>query len=305
MSGLVRAQSPTSISKENFYDHEGVKIRFVEIGSGPPVVFLHGFGASLDTWRYVTDALKADHRLVLVDLKGHGLSGRPPDEKYSLKDQAEIVLGLIRHLGFKEVALVGHSYGSIVAVSAALQAGDAADLKVTGLVVIDGALEPQYVPAFLKLLRVPVIGWLTVKLTSAPFRTRFMLLRAFHDDSKVTEELVSLYAGYQTIPGTEHAIMAVAGQIVPDNLPLLRQKLAALNIPVLNVWGEEDIIIKRAGAESVCKILPQCRLVTIPNAGHVPQEETPAQTIPLLRDFLNQISPGAAGEALRIDSSTE
>jgi pimeloyl-ACP methyl ester carboxylesterase len=240
-----------------------------------------------------------------VDLKGHGLSGRPLDEKYSLKDQAETVLGLIRHLGLKEVALVGHSYGSIVAVSAALQASDVPDLNVTGVVVIDGALEPQYVPAFLKLLRVPVIGWLSVKLTSAPFRTRLMLLRAFHDHSKVTEELVSLYARYQTIPGTEHAIMAMAGQMVPDNLRLLRQKLAALNIPVLNLWGEKDIIIKRAGAESVCKALPQCRLVTIPDAGHVPQEETPAQIIPLLRDFLDQVSPGAAADALSASRSPD
>ena len=305
MSGLALAQSSTPITTENFYDHEGVKIRFADIGSGPPVVFLHGFGASLDTWRYVIDALRSDHRLILVDLKGHGLSGRPPDEKYSLKDQAEIVLGLIRHLGLKEVALVGHSYGSIVAVSTALQASDTPDLNITGLVVIDGALEPKYVPAFLKLLRVPLLGWLSVKLTSAQFRTRLMLLRAFHDHSKVTEELVSLYARYQEIPGTEHAMMTIAGQMVPDNLPLLREKLATLSIPVLNLWGEQDIIIKRAGAESVCKALPQCRLVTVPNAGHVPQEETPVQVIPLLRDFLNQVSPGAAGDALTGSGSTE
>jgi pimeloyl-ACP methyl ester carboxylesterase len=242
---------------------------------------------------------------VLLDLKGHGLSGRPQDDKYSLKDHADIVLGLIYHLGVKEVILVGHSFGSIVAVSAALQADDRPDLRIRGLVVINGALEPQYVPVFLKLLRVPLLGWLSVKLTSAPFRTRLMLRRAFYDDSKVTEELVELYARYQAIPGTEHAMIATAGQIVPENLPLLRDKLAALRIPVLHIWGEQDIVVKRPGADSVCKILPQCKLVVVPDAGHVPQEETPAQIIPLLREFLNQVSGGAADEARPVNGSTE
>jgi pimeloyl-ACP methyl ester carboxylesterase len=123
-----------------------------------------------------------------------------------------------------------------------------------------------------------------------------MLLRAYHDHSKVTEELVELYARYQKIPGTEHAMVATARQMVPENLPLLRQKISALRVPVLNLWGEQDAVVKRAGAESVCEILPRCRLVVIPDAGHMPQEETPEQIIPLLREFLDQLSHGAAEE---------
>jgi pimeloyl-ACP methyl ester carboxylesterase len=298
MSCLAPVQAPAPALKESFYDHEGVKIRFREMGRGRPVVFIHGFGASLDTWRYITDALKSDHRLVHLDLKGHGLSDRPRDEKYSLKDHADIVLGLVRHLGLKEVTLVGHSFGSIVAVAAALQASESPDPNIAGLVVIDGALEPEHVPFFLKLLRVPLLGWLSVKLTTAPFRTRLMLLRAFHDHTKVTDELVELYAGYQRIPGTEHAMVATAGHMVPDNLPLLRERLAGLRIPVLNIWGEQDVVVKRPGAESVCKILPRCRLVTIADSGHVPQEEIPANVVPLLREFLDQLSRGASGGSL-------
>lgn len=287
-------QPPTLALKENFYEHEGVKIRFREMGRGRPVVFIHGFGASLDTWRYITDALKIDQRLVLLDLKGHGFSDRPQDEKYSLKDHTEVVLGLIRHLGLKDVILVGHSFGSIVAVVAALRASEGGNPNITGLVVIGGALDPQHVPFFLKLLRVPLLGWLSVKLTSAQFRTRLMLLRAFHDHSKVTDELVELYAGFQRLPGTEHAMMATAREIIPENFPALREKLGALSIPVLNIWGEQDVIVKRPGANSVCKILPRCRLVVIGDSGHVPQEEAPAMVIPLLREFLGQFSRGAS-----------
>jgi pimeloyl-ACP methyl ester carboxylesterase len=295
VSCSATVQAPAPAPNENFYDHEGVKIRFTEMGRGRPVVLIHGFGASLDTWRYITDSLKTDYRLVLLDLKGHGFSDRPRDEKYSLKDHADIVLGLIRHLGLKDVVIVGHSFGSIVAVAAALQASDSPDPDIRGLVIIDGALEPEHVPFFLKLLRVPLLGWLSVKLTTAPFRTRLMLLRAFYDDSKVTDELVELYAGYQRIPGTEHAMIATAGHMVPENLPLLREKLAGLRIPVLNIWGGQDVVVKRPGADSVCKILPQCRMAVIADSGHVPQEETPSKFIPLLRQFLDQLPRGASG----------
>jgi pimeloyl-ACP methyl ester carboxylesterase len=306
MSCSAAVQAPAPALEESFYNHEGVKIRFREMGRGRPVVFLHGFGASLDTWRYITDSLKVDHRLVLLDLKGHGFSDRPPDEKYSLKDHADIVLGLVRHLGLKDVVLVGHSFGSIVAVVAALQASESPDLNITGLVVIDGALEPKYVPVFLNLLRVPLLGWLIVKLTTAPFRTRLMLRRAFYDDSKVTDDLVELYAKYQRIPGTEHAMIATARQMVPKNVSLLKEKLAALKIPVLNIWGEQDVIVKRPGAESICKVLPRCRLAVIADSGHVPQEEAPEKVIPLLREFLEKLSRGAStGTLLQSSRSVE
>lgn len=298
LSCSAPVKAPVPALRESFYHHEGVKIRFRELGRGTPVVFIHGFGASLETWRYVADPLKADHRLVLLDLKGHGFSDRPRDEKYSLQDHADIVLGLVRHLGLKKVIVVGHSFGSVIAAAAALEASESPVPKVTGLVVIGGALEPEHVPFFLKLLRAPLLGWLGVKLTTASFRTRLMLLRAFHDDSKVTDELVELYAGYQTLPGTEHAMLATAAHMVPENLPLLREKLAALSIPVLNIWGERDVVVKRPGAESVCKILPRCTLVAVADTGHVPQEETPGKIVPLLREFLEQLSRGPSAGSL-------
>jgi pimeloyl-ACP methyl ester carboxylesterase len=271
-----------------------VKIRFRDTGRGRAVVFIHGFGASLETWRYIADDLGTGHRLILLDLKGHGFSDRPPDDKYSLQDHAEIVLGLIRRLGLKEVILVGHSFGSVVAVATALRASESAMPKITGLVVIGGALEPEHLPLFLKLLRAPVVGWLSVKLTTASFRTRVMLRRAFYDDSKVTHAMVELYAGFQRIPGTEQAMVATAGHMVPENLPMLREKLAALRIPVLNLWGERDAVVKRAGAESVCKVLARCRLAVVADSGHVPQEETPEKIVPLLRAFLDELS-GSSG----------
>jgi len=57
---------------------------------------------------------------------------------------------------------------------------------------------------------------------------------------------------------------------------------------VMNVWGQHDKVIPRAGAESVCKILPRCELITMEAVGHLPQEESPEKVIALLRDFLRR-----------------
>ena len=266
--------------------HEGIKIHFKDVGAGRAVVFLHGFGASLDTWRYMVDALKNEYRLVLLDLKGHGFSDRPHDERYSVQDHARVVMGLINHLGLQNVVMVGHSFGSAVALAVASEAQKSFPGVVAALVLIGGSVDEDNLPFFLRLLRTPLIGWLSVKLTSASFRTRLMLKRAYYDDEKVTDSLVELYAKYQYIPGTDYALMKTAEQIVPSDFLHLKKDLAKLEVPVINIWGEHDEIVPRPSAEGVCSLLPRCAFVTVEEAGHIPPEETPEKIVALLRDFL-------------------
>ena len=197
-------------------------------------------------------------------------------------------MGLIRHLELDRVILVGHSYGSVVALAVALETRNHMQELVSGLALISGSVDVDNLPFFLRLLRTPVIGWLTLKLTSASFRTRLMLKHAYYDDSKVTDSLVELYAKYQSIPGTNYALIKTAEQLIPVDTSDVKKELAQLEIPVMNVWGQHDKIIPRAGAESVCKILPRCELITVEAMGHLPQEESPEKVIGLLRDFLRR-----------------
>jgi len=245
-----------------YYLHDGVKIHFKQAGTGRPVIFLHGFGTSLDTWRFVAEALENEYRLVLLDLKGHGFSDRPHDEQYSVQSHARVIMGLIRHLELERVVLVGHSYGSVVALAVALETRNHMQELVSGLALISGSVDVDNLPFVLRLLRTPLIGWLTLKLTSASFRTRLMLKHAYYDDSKVTDSLVELYAKYQSIPGTNYALIKTAEQLIPVDTSHIKRELAQLKIPVMNVWGQHDRIIPRAGAESVCQWVPRCELIT-------------------------------------------
>ncbi|MEE9144356.1 MAG: alpha/beta fold hydrolase, partial [Candidatus Binatia bacterium] len=165
--------------------YDGVSIHYKDMGAGRPIVFLHGFAASLDTWRLMEDALRPEYRLVLVDLKGHGYSARPHDSKYSIEDHAEIVIGLINHLALKNVVLVGHSFGAGIALVAALKANKISSDIVSSLVLIGATFDVGDLPFALRLLGTPVIGWLAMKLTSASFRTRLILEQAYYDDEKV------------------------------------------------------------------------------------------------------------------------
>jgi len=282
-------QHYTSAVPSAYYLHDGVKIHFKQVGTGRPVIFLHGFGTSLDTWRFVVETFEDEYRLVLLDLKGHGLSDRPRDEMYAAQDHARVVRGLIDYLGLENVVIVGHSFGSVVGLAAALDAQrDGSSGVIAALFLVAGSVDAENIPFVLRLLRTPILGWLSLKLTSASFRTRVMLKRAYHDGAKVTDSLVELYARYQAVPGTDYALIKTAEQLVPVDISEAKRELSRLAIPVINIWGEHDVIIPRAAAESVCQWVPRCELVTIEGVGHMPQEESPEKIVGLLRDFLRR-----------------
>lgn len=294
--GLLASCLPMSANEipteaiANSYVHDGVRIHFRDRGAGNPIVFIHGFGASLDTWRYLEDGLKSNYRIISLDLRGHGYSERPLDDRYSLQDHAAVVLGLVDHLKLENAVLVGNSLGCAIALMAALNAQQKSSTTVAAMVLIAGSLDGDNLPFYLRVLRLPMIASIAAKLTPASFGTRLILKRAYYDDEKVTDSLVELYAKYQRIPGTEHALVTTARQMIPADISGLRDALKKLEIPTLNIIGKHDQIISRESAEGVCQILPRCKDITIDEAGHVPHEEKPQETIALLKDFLLKVS---------------
>jgi len=87
-----------------------------------PIIFLHGFGASIETWRDVLPLLLTPPRSVcLVDLKGFGQSSKPRDGAYSLEEQADLIISMLESRKLSGVTLVGHSYGGAVALLVAIR----------------------------------------------------------------------------------------------------------------------------------------------------------------------------------------
>src|SRR5262245_46034142 len=96
-----------------FLDVEGTRVRYVDEGEGAPVVLLHGFASSLETWSTVLPELRNQHRLLAMDLRGFGWTDRPNGD-YSPDAQARLVLAVMDARGIERAAFVGHSYGASV-----------------------------------------------------------------------------------------------------------------------------------------------------------------------------------------------
>src|SRR4051812_42066479 len=94
----------------------GVRIHYVEQGDGSPVILLHGIGGSLDRWRVVPifDDLARDHRVIAVDQRGHGRSGKPHETAAYGREMALDVVRLLDHLGISKAHVVGYSLGATV-----------------------------------------------------------------------------------------------------------------------------------------------------------------------------------------------
>ncbi len=134
-----------------------VKLYYEDAGSGPPLLLIHGFGASTYTWRHVAPALAETHRVIAVDLKGFGQSDKPFDDRYSVFDQAELLAQLIEEKDLRDLTLVGHSFGGGIALLLALEVDQRLKGRIARLVLLDSIAYPQNIPVFFRLLDMPLV----------------------------------------------------------------------------------------------------------------------------------------------------
>jgi pimeloyl-ACP methyl ester carboxylesterase len=244
---------------------EGVRVRYLDTGGdGPAAVLLHGFASSFDTWRPVVAALESSHRVLALDLKGFGWTERPEGD-YSPEAQARLVLGLLDFRGVERAAFVGHSWGSSVALAAAL----AAPKRVSRLAFYGAWAYEEQLPAFFTWARAPGVGETLFSLyytDRADERIGF----AFHDERFVTPEMVEDVKSSLERPGTvAAALAAVRGQRYAAMQPLYK----TIEQQALLLWGREDRITRLDAGERLARDLPNARLVVYPRCGHFPMIE--------------------------------
>lgn len=123
-----------------FIEVEGVRLHYVERGSGTPVVLLHGNGTRAEDFRGsgVLDRLAADHRVIAFDRPGYGFSERPKDWTWTPERQADLFIRAFEGLGIERPVVVGHSWGTLVALALALDHPQ----RVRGLVLLAGYYYP-------------------------------------------------------------------------------------------------------------------------------------------------------------------
>jgi pimeloyl-ACP methyl ester carboxylesterase len=116
------AAEPGRSAEDRFFDSNGVRIRYQVWGQGPPVILIHGFGESLESWHRggVVRTLSPHFQVIAMDVRGHGRSGKPHDQKSYGAELSGDVVRLLRHLGTTKAHIVGYSMGALVALDFAV-----------------------------------------------------------------------------------------------------------------------------------------------------------------------------------------
>ena len=163
-----------------------MELHFDSAGDGSPLVLLHGFGATLFTWRFLVAPLAASHRVIRVDLLGFGASPKPRDVDYSIRTQSELVEHFLAARGCRNVTLIGHSFGAAVALFTALRLKDAGPIR--SLVLIDSPAYRQPLPLFIRALRTP-LGPALTRIVPAEIQVRAVLKLAYFDNARCAERI--------------------------------------------------------------------------------------------------------------------
>ena len=254
-------------------------------------MFLHGLGASIYTWRKVKDPLAAGNKLFLIDLKGFGKSPKPRDDRYSILDQADLVYDLIVENDLKNLTVVGNSYGGAVSLLLSIRLCAETPNRLSKLILIDSAGYNKMLPWYVRLLRMPILGWLIVYLTPNYMLAKTVLKEAYYNDNLITAADIEAYAKPLGMKNGKYALLKAANQAIPSDFEGWIAKYPTISVPTLIVCGEYDKVIPLEIGELLDAAIPCSKLTTIPNTGHVPQEETPTPTVELIKDFLKNSIP--------------
>jgi pimeloyl-ACP methyl ester carboxylesterase len=258
-------------------------------GRGDPLLCIHGFGASLFTWRNFIEPFGKDRRLILIDLKGAGKSPKPLDKFYSTLDHANLLYDFLLKQDLRNLTLVGNSFGgALVLLLSIMLMGKGEIGRLRSLVLLDAGAYKEYIPPHVKIFRIPLIGKAAIYLTPPKLAAKLILRKAYFDRRKITRDQIETYAAAIAAPGGRHALLETGRQIVPPNFPELVEKYRDIHVPTLIVWGRDDRVIPLVVGEMLNQAIPNSTLKLIDECGHVPQEEKPSETIALVTEFLDR-----------------
>jgi len=276
-----------------FIEVNGLRVHVKVAGQGEPaLILLHGLGSSTVSWEQVAGPL-AERRLVIsLDRPGFGLTERPMrgqwtgESPYSPTAQADMIVALMDKLGVQQAILVGHSAGGTIAAITALRHPQRTRaLVLVAAAIYQGGGAPAWIRPLLATPQMRKIGPLLVRYIFGS-RGEQIIRSAWYDPSKITPELLARYQRPLRIPNWDRAFWEVTLATQPLNLA---ERLDELTMPALVITGDRDTWVATDLSVRLADELPQGQLAVIPQCGHVPQEEQPAEFLRIIIPFLETL----------------
>lgn len=259
----------------SYFEHAGCQLHFEDYGQGTPLLLVHGLGSSIRDWEYQLPALSARHRLIALDVRGHGRSGKPR-EAYSIKAFADDVAALIEHLGLERVHLVGISMGGMIAFQLAVD-------------------HPEL------LLSLTIVNS-TPEVRAKNLSERWQLLKRWSLSRLLSLETIGKGLGRILFPRPEQAeLRQKIEQRWPQNdkrayLASLDaiigwsvwERLGAITCPTLVISGDRDYT-PVAHKQRYVQAMRNARLVVIEQSRHATPMDQPERFNTTLLDFIDSV----------------
>ena len=247
-------------------------------GDGPPILLLHGFGAAINWWDDIAPALASHHRVIRLDLIGHGGTAAPT-RGYSIPRQAQLAAAALDRLDIGHVTVIGHSMGGEVAIGLA----ELQSARIDRMILIDSP--PTADTSFTimtKIYLMPIIGEMLSHFQSDA-AIRRGLSQGFAPNFIIPEKFVAdlRQLTYCAFRKAHNESIAYRTSRPPYD------RLAALkpSPPLLVIFGSLDAIVPPEHA-NLFERVPGVKIAMIEGAGHSPMVEAPAKTLKLIEDFL-------------------
>jgi pimeloyl-ACP methyl ester carboxylesterase len=283
-----------------FLTIDGVRLHYIEGGTGPCVVLLHGNGTMARDFVLsgVFGLLCKEHRVIAFDRPGFGFSDRPRGRVWTPDAQAALLQEALRQLDVQRAVVVGHSWGTLVAVAMALR--DQA--QTAGLVLVSGYYFPsvRMDVALMSWPAVPVLGDI-LRYTISPLLGRLTAPaahRKMFDPSPVAERFAREFpVELEVRPSQIRAGAAEAALMIPCAAGLAGHH-SELSLPVAIIAGRDDQIVDCDSQAGRLHIeLADSKLVKVPGAGHMLHYSVPEQVAAVIREIVQE-GLAAAGKNL-------
>lgn len=260
----------------------------------PPLIFVHGFGASIEHWRKNLSVIAENHSVYALDLLGFGAS-RKADVEYSAALWTEQVYDFWRIFIGTPAILVGNSIGSLVCLNTTVAHPE----MVNGLVMLslpDVSVREDMLPSWISplvttlenLVASPLLIKNILKIVRKPNIIRRWAGLAYPDKTAVNDELVEILSSPAYDLGSGQTLVRLSRSVRQASFARsVKDLLPQVEIPMLLIWGLEDKMIPPRQAKAIASLNPSIKLVELENVGHCPHDECPDIFNALLLDWLN------------------
>lgn len=277
--------------KERIVKSEAKSLPLVYDEYGAPqnktLLFLHGFGESKETWRFLVPKLSQKYHLILLDLKGFGQSPKIEDHAYSVYDQAKAVASFIEEKKLNNLTIVGRSFGGGVALVLALMQKDKLiKERINRLILINSMAYKQNLPSMLETLNQPIIGYLGIHLISNNWMAEEAYEFAFYNNDLIPKESTSYAASILAMPLSKYVYLETVEQLIPEDIEKVEKRYKEITLPTLILWGKEDVSIRVYNAYKLHRDLINSQLKVFSKVGHIPNEEAPLRVVSEILKFM-------------------